>query len=54
MSTARKLQFEIDRTLKKVEEGIELFDDVFQKVYAASTASQKEKDCLDTSGATRD
>ena len=32
MSNARKLQTEIDRTLKKVEEGIEVFDDIWDKV----------------------
>ena len=34
---------EIDRTLKKVEEGVELYDTVFEKVYSASTQTQKEK-----------
>ena len=43
MSNARKLQTEIDRTLKKVEEGIEVFDDIWDKVYNADQQSQKEK-----------
>ena len=43
MSNARKLQTEIDRTLKKVDEGIELFDDIWDKVYNASQQSLKEK-----------
>lgn len=29
---ARKLQAEIDRTLKKVQEGQEIFEDIWQKV----------------------
>jgi hypothetical protein len=32
MGSARKLQSEIDRTLKKVQEGVELFDQIWQKV----------------------
>mmetsp|Transcript_7013 Transcript_7013/g.16042 ORF Transcript_7013/g.16042 Transcript_7013/m.16042 type:complete len:85 (+) Transcript_7013:133-387(+) len=32
MSGARKLQTEIDRTLKKVEEGVEIFDEIWDKV----------------------
>ena len=43
MSNARKLQTEIDRTLKKVEEGIDVFDDIWDKVYNADQQSQKEK-----------
>ena len=35
MSANRKLQTEIDRTLKKVEEGVEVFDEVWDKVYSA-------------------
>ena len=34
---------EIDRTLKKVEEGVEIFDDLHAKVYAAEAQNQKEK-----------
>ena len=43
MSGARKLQTEIDRTLKKVEEGVEVFDEIWDKVYAATQQNQKEK-----------
>lgn len=43
MANSRKLQQEIDRTLKKIDEGIEIFDSVWEKVYAASTSAQKEK-----------
>mmetsp|Transcript_8695 Transcript_8695/g.11363 ORF Transcript_8695/g.11363 Transcript_8695/m.11363 type:complete len:663 (-) Transcript_8695:67-2055(-) len=43
MSGARRLQTEIDRTLKKVEEGVEIFDEVWEKVYAAQQQNQKEK-----------
>lgn len=39
----RKLQTEIDRTLKKVQEGIEVFDQLYNKVYSAPTPQQKEK-----------
>ena len=34
---------EIDKVLKKVEEGVELFDEIWEKVYTAEQASQKEK-----------
>ena len=43
MSGARKLQTEIDRTLKKVEEGVEVFDEIWDKVYAATQRNRKEK-----------
>jgi hypothetical protein len=43
MSGARKLQTEIDKTLKKVQEGVEEFDITWQKVYSASQQNQKEK-----------
>ena len=39
----RKLQSEIDKVLKKVEEGVELFDDITEKVYTAGQQSLKEK-----------
>lgn len=32
MGANRKLQIEIDRTLKKVAEGIETFDEIWDKV----------------------
>ena len=43
MSGSRKLQTEVDKTLKKISEGVELFDEIWEKVYAAQTQSQKEK-----------
>lgn len=43
MGSARKLQSEIDRTLKKVQEGVELFDQIWQKVYDTENLNQKEK-----------
>ncbi|CAM9774241.1 unnamed protein product, partial [Discosporangium mesarthrocarpum] len=43
MGVNRKLQTEIDRTLKKVEEGVGYFDDIWDKVYSATQQNQKEK-----------
>ncbi|XP_052760291.1 CCR4-NOT transcription complex subunit 3-like isoform X2 [Mya arenaria] len=43
MSDKRKLQGEIDRCLKKVQEGVETFEDIWQKVYNSANANQKEK-----------
>jgi len=43
MANNRKLQGEIDRLMKKVQEGIEEFDGILSKVYAATSANQKEK-----------
>ncbi|TNY18544.1 Not1 N-terminal domain, CCR4-Not complex component-domain-containing protein [Rhodotorula diobovata] len=40
---ARKLQTEIDKTLKKVAEGVELFEGIFDKIQASSNQTQKEK-----------
>ncbi len=37
MGANRKLQQEIDRTLKKVQEGIEVFDQIWDKVSHFST-----------------
>ena len=34
---------EIDRVMKKVDEGTELFDEIYEKVYSAEQQSQKEK-----------
>ena len=39
----RKLQTEIDRTLKKVQEGVEVFDAIWNKVHDTEHANQKEK-----------
>ena len=33
---------EIDRTLKKVQEGVELFDEIWEKVYNAASASHTD------------
>ncbi|GAA5984098.1 hypothetical protein JCM10908_006050 [Rhodotorula pacifica] len=40
---ARKLQTEIDKTLKKVQEGVEVFESIFEKIQASSNQTQKEK-----------
>lgn len=39
----RKLQGEIDRVLKKVDEGVHVFEQIWDKVYSATTTAQKEK-----------
>ncbi|KAG9298759.1 hypothetical protein G9A89_012827 [Geosiphon pyriformis] len=39
----RKLQTEIDRVLKKVSEGVETFEGIFEKIQATNNANQKEK-----------
>ncbi|KAH9482474.1 General negative regulator of transcription subunit 3 [Psilocybe cubensis] len=44
---ARKLQTEIDRTLKKVGEGVELFESIYEKMQASTNQTQKEKSELD-------
>ncbi|KAK2466413.1 hypothetical protein APHAL10511_002055 [Amanita phalloides] len=44
---ARKLQTEIDRTLKKVAEGVELFENIYDKMQASTNQTQKEKLELD-------
>ena len=43
MSSAKKLQGEIERVLKSVTEGQEVFEEIWQKVHEASTPAQKEK-----------
>ncbi|GAA5893489.1 uncharacterized protein JCM6883_003535 [Sporobolomyces salmoneus] len=40
---ARKLQTEIDKTLKKVTEGVEVFESVYDKIQASNNQTQKEK-----------
>ncbi|KAG8185530.1 hypothetical protein JTE90_012866 [Oedothorax gibbosus] len=42
MADRRKLQ-EIERCLKKVTEGVETFEDIWQKVHNATNTNQKEK-----------
>ena len=39
MGANRKLQAEIDRTLKKVNEGIEVFDQIWEKVTCSAAAA---------------
>ncbi|KAJ3300763.1 general negative regulator of transcription subunit 5 [Borealophlyctis nickersoniae] len=39
----RKLQTEIDKTLKKVAEGVDIFQTIFEKLQTAANAGQKEK-----------
>jgi CCR4-NOT transcription complex subunit 3 len=41
--TYPKAPAEIDRTLKKVAEGVELFESIYDKMAAASNPTQKEK-----------
>eukprot|EP00599_Poterioochromonas_sp_BG-1_P012141 CAMPEP_0173158226 /NCGR_PEP_ID=MMETSP1105-20130129/16190_1 /TAXON_ID=2985 /ORGANISM="Ochromonas sp., Strain BG-1" /LENGTH=737 /DNA_ID=CAMNT_0014076033 /DNA_START=186 /DNA_END=2399 /DNA_ORIENTATION=+ len=43
MAANRKLQGEIQQVLKKIEEGVEIFDETMSKVYAAETQALKEK-----------
>ncbi|CAB11234.2 CCR4-Not complex NOT box subunit 3/5 [Schizosaccharomyces pombe] len=41
--SARKLQVEIEKTFKKVTDGIAIFDEVYEKLSASNSVSQKEK-----------
>ncbi|XP_052622115.1 putative receptor-like protein kinase At5g39000 [Lactuca sativa] len=43
MGAGRKLQGEIDRVLKKVQESVDVFDSIWSKVYETENANQKEK-----------
>ncbi|XP_020251428.1 general negative regulator of transcription subunit 3-like isoform X1 [Asparagus officinalis] len=43
MGASRKLQTEIDRVLKKVHEGVQEFDTIWDKVYETDNANLKEK-----------
>ncbi|CAF4948810.1 unnamed protein product, partial [Rotaria sp. Silwood1] len=43
MGDRRKLQGEIERCLKKVTEGVETFEDTWQKVHTAPNHNQKDK-----------
>jgi hypothetical protein len=47
MSNARKFQTEIDRVMKKLEEGVDSLDDIWEKVYTAEQLSQKETHEMD-------
>ena len=40
---SRKVQQEIDKTFKKVEEGIQAFDGIYEKIMTSTNASQKDK-----------
>jgi Not1 N-terminal domain, CCR4-Not complex component len=40
---ARKLQMEIDKCYKKVAEGVQQFESIYDKIQQTSNASQKEK-----------
>ena len=39
----RKLQQEIDKTFKKVAEGIAAFDAIYEKIYSVDKTAQKDK-----------
>lgn len=41
--TSRKTQQEIDKTFKKVDEGIEEFNGIYEKIYSSQNAAQKDK-----------
>lgn len=41
--TSRKVQQEIDKTFKKVEEGIQAFDGIYEKIMTSTNAAQKDK-----------
>ena len=43
IQSASSLKAEIERVMKKVDEGVELFDDTWDKVYTAEQQNQKEK-----------
>jgi CCR4-NOT transcription complex subunit 3 len=43
MAANRKLQTEIQQVLKKVDEGVELFNEIWEKVYSADSQTLKEK-----------
>eukprot|EP00126_Sphaerothecum_destruens_P006983 Sdes_comp19620_c0_seq2m11394 len=43
MADKRKLQAEVDRCLKKVTEGVEEFDSIWEKIHNANNINQKEK-----------
>lgn len=40
---ARKLQIEIDKCFKKVSEGVQAFEAIYDKIQTTTNASQKEK-----------
>jgi len=40
---ARKLQIEIDKCFKKVDEGVQIFEGIYEKIHQTGNQSQKEK-----------
>ena len=40
---SRKTLQEIDKTFKKVDEGIQAFEGIYEKIYSSNNAAQKEK-----------
>lgn len=40
MGATRKLQGEIDKVLKKVQEGVDVFDSIWNKVYVLDILSE--------------
>jgi len=47
MAANRKLMTEIQQVLKKVEEGVEVFDEIWEKVYAGTCQCQCQCQCQD-------
>ncbi|KAI3378779.1 hypothetical protein SNEBB_010413 [Seison nebaliae] len=43
MSERRKLLADVDRTIKKIYEGIDQFDEIWKKIHSTMNASQKDK-----------
>jgi CCR4-NOT transcription complex subunit 3 len=43
MSLVRKLQVEVERTLKRIDEGLKDFDDLYDKVAGVDGAAQKQR-----------
>jgi CCR4-NOT transcription complex subunit 3 len=41
--TSRKTQQEIDKTFKKVTEGIQAFDGIYEKINSSTNTAQKDK-----------
>ncbi len=44
MGAARKIQSEIDRTMKKVQEGIDAFDEIWDKVRISWQVTRRPED----------
>ena len=43
MAEKRKLQNEMDHCFKKIEGGVERFDDIWNKLHSANNTNKKEK-----------